>query len=54
MSNEQLLHMAERNLKKAEKAYRHNYNRPGATETERQNLIDNIEFAKIVMEKLSE
>lgn len=52
MTKETLLTIAERNVKKAEKAYEHNYNRQGVTGLERINLIHNVEYAKIVYEML--
>lgn len=53
MTNEQLISIAERNLKKARIAFEHNYNRSGVTEHERRNLSDNLEYANIVLSTLS-
>jgi hypothetical protein len=52
MTKETLLIIAERNLKKAEKAYEHNYNRTGVNGLERINLVNNLEYAKIVYDML--
>ena len=48
MNTEKLVQIAERNLTKAEKALDNNYNRNGITELERENLLNNVEYAKIV------
>lgn len=54
MNKEELLTIAERNLKKAEKAFEHTYNRKGITGLERINLVKNVEYAKIVYDMLKE
>ena len=50
MTKEKLMHIAERNLNKAKKSMEHNYNRQGITETEKENLSDNVKFAEVVYE----
>lgn len=52
MTKETLLIIAERNLKKAEKAFEHNYNKKGVTGLERLNIVENLEYAKIVYDML--
>ena len=53
MTSEKLLSIAKRNLKKAEIAHKHNYDRQGITENERENLSDNVEHAKIVLDLIN-
>lgn len=48
MDKEMMLKFAERNLKKAQAAIEHNYNRNGITAQERKNLLDNLEYNKTV------
>ena len=48
MNTEKLVQIAERNLTKAQKALDNNYNRNGITEVERENLLNNVEYAEIV------
>lgn len=48
MTKEKLLMIAERNLKKAQIAFEHNYNRTGITEQEKENLTNNVEYNRIV------
>ena len=48
MNKEQMIQVAERNLNKANKALINNYNRSGITEHERENLSNNVEYAKVV------
>ena len=48
MNREKMIQMAERNLNKAKKAQIINYNRQGITESERENLSNNVEYAKAV------
>ena len=48
MTKEKLLMIAERNLKKAQIAFEHNYNRVGVTEQEKENLTNNVEYNRIV------
>lgn len=50
MKIEKIIQIAERNLSKAKKALDCNYNRQGITETERENLTNNVEYAEIVYE----
>ena len=50
MTKAQLMTIAERNLKKAEKALELNMNRSGITEQEKENLVNNVEYTKIVRE----
>lgn len=53
MSKEEMLTIAERNLKKAQYAFDHNFNRPGVTENERINLKNNLEYAKCVRDLIT-
>ena len=53
MTKEQLLTIAERNVKKAEKAFEQNYNRTGITGLERINIVNNLEYAKFVYNMLN-
>lgn len=48
MNKEKMLQMAERNLRKAKIALEHNFDRNGITETEKQNLTNNVEYAQKV------
>ena len=48
MNKEQMLQIAERNLKKAKKALDNNCNRQGITELEIENLNNSIEYANTV------
>lgn len=48
MNRAKMIQMAERNLNKAKKAQTINYNRQGITESERENLSNNVEYAKSV------
>ena len=50
MTKEKLLFIAERNVQKAEKAIQNNYDRPGITEQERENLRDNRAYTLYVQE----
>lgn len=50
MTKAQLMVIAERNVRKAEKAMEYNMNRSGITEQERENLMNNVEYTKIVRE----
>ena len=50
MTKAQLMTIAERNVKKAEKALKLNINRSGITEQEKENLMNNVEYTKIVRE----
>ena len=54
MTKENLLMIAERNLKKANLAYEHNYNRIGVTEQEKENLKNNREYNKIVRDLIKQ
>lgn len=48
MNRENLLAIAERKIKKAQRALDTNRNRPGITETEIENLENNLKFSSIV------
>ena len=48
MDRETMLKIAERNLKKAQAALERNYNRSGISAQERKNLLDNLEYNKMV------
>ena len=48
MTKEQMLKIAEKNLKKARISLHHNCNRSGITEQEKENLANNVEYAEIV------
>ena len=48
MQKEQMLKIAEKNLRKAKISLQNNYNRPGVTEQERENLSNNVEYAQTV------
>ena len=53
MQKEKMLAIAEKNLRKAKIALQHNFDRPGITEQERENLSNNIEYAQTVYELIS-
>lgn len=42
------LEKAERNLKKAETAFKSQFNRNGIKEQEKKNLVENVEHARVV------
>lgn len=48
MNKEKMMQIAERNLNKARKALDNNYNRAGITQSERENLSNNVEYAQTV------
>lgn len=48
MNKEKLITIAERNLKKANNSLKNNFNRPGVSEQERENLSSNVEYAQMV------
>lgn len=48
MNKQDMIEIAERNLRKAEKSLLNNYNRKGVTEFEREKLSNNVEYAKAV------
>lgn len=48
MTKIQMITIAERNLKQAEKSLEHNINRSGITEQEKENLANKVKYAKIV------
>lgn len=50
ITKEKLIIIAERNLKKAETAFERNYNRTGITEQEVENLKNNIEYSRVVLD----
>ena len=54
MSKDKMMQMAERNLSKAKKAFDNNYNRQGVTESERENLLNNVEYAQTVYNLLED
>lgn len=53
MTKEQMIQIAANNLKKAERALSNNYDRKGITETERQNLLNGVEYAKTVYDLIN-
>lgn len=53
MNKEQMMKIAERNLSKAQKSLDNNYNRQGITESERENLSNNVEYAKVVYDLIA-
>lgn len=48
MDKEKMLQIAERNLTKAKRALYSNYDRKGITESEIENLSNNVEYAQLV------
>ena len=50
MTKEKLIQISERNLSKAKRALDYNYNRQGITDVERENLLNNVEYAEVVCE----
>jgi hypothetical protein len=48
MDKEKILQIAERNLTKAKRALYSNYDRKGITESEIENLSNNVEYAQLV------
>lgn len=48
MYKEQMLRIAERNLRKAKKALENNRKRNGVTEDELENLLGNVKYAQVV------
>lgn len=48
MNREKMIEIAERNLKKAQRALSKNLDRKGVTDTEIENLTSNAEYAQIV------
>ena len=48
MTKENMLLIAERNLKKAKNSLKHSKDRPGITENELENLNNNLEYAETV------
>ena len=48
MNKEKMILIAEKNLRKAKISLQQNINRSGATELEKQNLSEKIEYAQIV------
>ena len=48
MTKDKLLKIANRNLKKAKTALQNQINRPGITEIEKENLLNNAEYTVIV------
>ena len=48
MNKDQMLKIANRNLRKAKIAMYNNYNRNGITEEEIENLANNVEYAQMV------
>lgn len=53
MSKDKMIQIAERNLKRAEMALFLNEKRSGITKTELQNLLDNVEYAKAVLDLIT-
>lgn len=54
MNKEKMLQIAERNLRKAKRALYSNYDRKGITESEIENLSDNVEYAQMVYDLIVE
>lgn len=54
MNKEQMIKIAERNLRKAQMSLLNNYNRKGVTEQEIKNLSNNVEYAQKVYELVVE
>lgn len=48
MQKEKLVKIAKRNLNKAKNSLKNNFDRPGVSEQERENLSTNVEYAQIV------
>jgi hypothetical protein len=48
MNKEQMIQIAERNLRKSKMALSNNSNRKGITEQEIKNLTNNVEYAQTV------
>lgn len=48
MTKEKMIQIAERNVRKAEKALENNRNRKGITEVEMENLLNSVEYSKAV------
>lgn len=48
MTKEKMIQIAERNVRKAEKALENNRNRKGITEAEMENLLNSVEYNKAV------
>lgn len=53
MTKERLLQIAERNLKKAQRSLDINSNRKGITDEEKNNLVDNLQYAQVVHDLIS-
>ena len=49
----QMIAIATRNLRKAQYAFQHNYNRAGITEREKENLMNNVEYNQIVFDLIN-
>ena len=54
MKKEKLIAIAEKNLRKAKISLQNNFNRPGVTEQERENLTKNVEYAQTVYDLIVE
>lgn len=50
MTKEKMIQIAERNLRKSEKALENNRVRKGITELEIENLMSSVEYNKIVLD----
>ncbi len=53
MTKENMMIIAERNLRKSKLAHKNNINRPGVTEQEIKNLERNLEYNQIVYDMIS-
>ena len=49
MLKKEMLSLAEKELKRADYAYKHNYKRPGITTEERINLLNKIYYRRVIL-----
>ena len=54
MTNENMLKIAERNMRKAQIALLNNSERKGITEQEKENLANNVEYTQFVYDLIVE
>ena len=54
MTKQEMLDKAERNLRKAEIAFHSQFNRPGITEKEKEDLANNVEYAMKVRDLITQ
>ena len=47
LTSEQLINLAQRDLRKAKRAYDYNYGRPNCPDREKQDLLNNIEYRRL-------